>query len=53
MKRKKWFVMAALIGLVLSAGFLVVSCSLDKLLRGCGGMNCSAPSMNCSSLNCR
>ena len=54
MKRKKWFIMAALIGLALSVGFLVVSCSIEDIIKsGCKGMSCSPGSINCSSLNCR
>jgi len=63
MKRKKWFVFAALVGLVMSVGFLVTSCKLlEELLKGgCSGANCSSAdfsgcssglSSGCSGMNC-
>jgi len=48
MKRNKWFIIAALVGLVLSVGFLVTSCQLlEELLGGgCKGGNCNSSSMS-------
>jgi len=52
MKKNKWFIMAALFGLILSVSFLVTSCKLfEELLKGgCSGVNCSnADFSGCSS----
>jgi len=59
MKKNKWFILAALIGLVLSVGFVFTGCAiLEAMLEGgCKNADfssgCNSSSMNCSSVNCR
>ncbi|WP_461257518.1 hypothetical protein [Treponema sp. R80B11-R83G3] len=54
MKKKKWFIMAAIIGFVLSICFTLVGCDLLKDCN-CSGADCSSSSCssadfsNCSS----
>jgi len=56
MKKNKWFIMAALVGLVLSVSFVVVGCSLftkRDCTKSCSGMNCSGADFSgaCNGLN--
>jgi len=49
MKKNKWFILAALLGLILSLCFMLVGCSLFE---NCNGSGCSSSSMNCSGMDC-
>jgi len=51
MKMKKWFILAALIGLLLSVSFVIIGCT-DSDVKGClsSGINSSCSS-GCNSMN--
>jgi len=58
MKKNKWFVLAALLGLIMSLCFMLVGCSLFENCSSssgssmnCSGMSCSG--MNFSGMSCR
>jgi len=51
MKKNKWFILAAMIGLIMSVGFLVTSCELLEEIFSCSGSSCSSADLSrgCSS----